>query len=197
MMRELPKQVIEWSLVVALVLFLYGREQRHAGRDLEQSRSARAQIIAASDRADSLAARYALATRRGDSLSRLVVAAATRRVQAVAATDGTFARVDTILLAVPDTLRPALMALVAAVQVERLASDALVASLESSVTGLQAAIVVADSLLLAKDAVIAGQVAALSILERQAHPPILSRLLAAGQWVVVGAVAALAWVAVP
>jgi len=89
------------------------------------------------------------------------------------------------------------MALVAAVQGERLASDALVASLESSVTGLQAAIVVADSLLLAKDAVIAGQVAALSILERQAHPPILSRLLAAGQWVVVGAVAALAWVAVP
>lgn len=123
--------------------------------------------------------------------------AATRRVQAVAATDGTFARVDTILLAVPDTLRPALMALVAAVQVERLASDALVASLESSVAGLRAAIVVADSLLLAKDAVIAGQVAALSILERQAHPPILSRLLAAGQWVVVGAVAALAWVAVP
>lgn len=65
MMRELPKQIIEWSLVVALVLFLYGREQRHAGRDMEQSRSARAQIIAASDRADSLAARYALATRRG------------------------------------------------------------------------------------------------------------------------------------
>lgn len=197
MMRELPKQIIEWSLVVALVLFLYGREQRHAGRDIEQSRAARAQISAASGRADSLAVRYALAIRRGDSLSRLVVATAARRAQAVAVTDGTVARVDTILRALPDTLRPVLAALLSAVTLERLASDALVASLELSVAGLRSAIVVADSLMVAKDAVIAGQAAALSILQRQAHPPMLSRLLAAGQWVVVGAVAALAWVAVP
>ena len=197
MMREIPKQIAYGVLAVALVLFVYGREQRHAGRDTERERVARAQITAAWGRADSLAVRYALATRRGDSLSRLVVATAARRAQAVAVTDGTVARVDTILRALPDTLRPVLAALLSAVTLERLASDALVASLESSVVGLRSAIAVADSLLVAKDAVIAGQAAALSSLQRQAHPPILSRLLVAGRWVVVGAVAALAWVAVP
>jgi len=200
MMRELPKQIVEWSLVVALVLFLYGREQRHAGRDTERERVLVLQIAATTAHADSLAIRYTSAVQRGDSLGRLTKTLTARRQRSVAALNTVVARADTVATRADhgDQIPYAeFTALLSAVKVDRLASDSLIASLESSVVGLRTAITVADSLLTAQDAVIRVQEESLALLERQAHPPLVSRLLAAGKWVAVGAVGALVWMALP
>ena len=43
MMREIPKQIFWWVLALVVALFLYGREQRHAGRDMEREQVLRSQ----------------------------------------------------------------------------------------------------------------------------------------------------------
>lgn len=195
-MREIPKQIFWWVLALAVALFLYGREQRHAGRDMEREQVLRSQIATTTAHADSVVSQYGRERHRADSLARLIPTFVARRGRAVAATDSVVARVDSILPTIPDTLRPVVAGLLLSIRTERLASDSLVASLESTVASLQRAVVSADSALLAKDVVMRSQAAMIVVLQRQAHPPLLERLFSAGRWAVLGAASALVWVAV-
>lgn len=197
MMREIPKQIFWWVLALAVALFLYGREQRHAGRDMEREQVLRSQIAITKAHADSVVVDFRHAVHRADSLARLVPVFTARRASAMVRTDSVVVRVDSIFTAFPDTLRPVIQSLLSTVKAERMASDSAIQSLELTVSALQRTIGLADSALVARDAMIRTQAAALVALERRANPPILLRVLSAGRWVLVGAVAALAWVAVP
>lgn len=200
MMREIPRQILYGVLAVTLILFVYGREQRHAGRDTERERVLMSQIATTTAHADSLGIRYTGAVQRGDSLTRLAKALAARRQQSKMALNTVVARADTVATQADhgDQIPYAeFTALLSTVKADRLVSDSLIASLESSVVGLQTAIIVADSLLAARETVIRLQRASLAVLERQAHPPLVSRLLTTGKWVTVGAVGALVWMARP
>ena len=197
MMREIPKQIFWWVLALAVALFLYGREQRHAGRDMEREQVLRAQITTTKAHADSVVVDFHHAVQRADSLARLVPVFTGRRARAVVRTDSAVASVSPLLPMLPDTLQLVLVSLLASVKVERLASDSVILSLQGTVSALQRAVVSADSALLAKDAVIRNQALAMGVLERLAHPPLVERVLSAGRWVLVGAVVTLIWVAAP
>ena len=197
MMREIPKQIFWWVLALAVALFLYGREQRHAGRDMEREQVLRSQIAITKAHADSVVVDFHHAVQRADSLARLVPVFTGRRARAVVRTDSAVASVSPLLPMLPDTLQLVLVSLLASVKVERLASDSVILSLQGTVSALQRAVVSADSALLAKDAVIRNQALAMGVLERLAHPPLVERVLSAGRWVLVGAVVTLIWVAAP
>jgi len=196
MMREIPKQIFWWVLALVVALFLYGREQRHAGRDMEREQVLRSQIATTTAHADSVVSQYGRERHRADSLARLIPTLVARRGRAVAATDLGVAQMVAVVPALPDSLQPVVASLLAAVKAERLAADSVILSLERTVSALQAAVVSADSALLAKDVVMRSQAAMIVVLQREAHPPLIDRLLSAGRWAVLGAASALVWVAV-
>ncbi len=163
--------------------------QRAQGRADERERALRAVVTTTLRRADTARTAYRLALRRAEDSERRVRALRASRGRAVASTDSALARVDSVLpmSLLPDSLAATVRTLMATVRAERLVSDSVILSLEQTVALKDSALTAADSVISAQASVIASQVELVRVLDRKAHPSLVSRTLSFARHAAIGA----------
>lgn len=181
--------ILVGALLVLVVL--YGREQKRLGESEARELALRAQVTNAAHRVASAESLYRPMVRRAERAEARAQALIVSRGRAVVATDSNLVRVDSVLSALPDTLKPVLESLVASIRVERAASDSAISSLSSALALKNLALSRCDSVIASLHAQIAAEQALNSELTRRANPSLLSRSLTFARHAAVGAGVAL------